>query len=351
MESVGIKKISAKDEAEILLLIKEQKTAGYIAEKFNTFKHVIKEIAKKHNLALNESVVDHRDFYGRIKPKNNKSTRHELDILKLARKKKNAAEIAKELSITTSLVNRVLHKNGYSFKKTKEPKIVLTTPEKEKIEKRNVKIKKMLDSGKSLREIAKKFDVSHERVRQIAKEKFGIKRQEDNEASYKELAENIHKDVEAGFNYDELNEKYKIESMHSYFIKRYKIPTFNFFKKKRDEIIVEEFKKGKTASEIVNSDNKYLTGSLHINSLNLIYRLAANNNLYKFPQIKNRRNGGCFEDAEVLDFIKKSKDEDGFTFNEITKALNRKGKKTLTGKKFSLANVRAKYLLIKKHGL
>lgn len=349
MESIGIKKISAKDEAEILLLIKEQKTAGYIAEKFNTFKHVIQEIAKRNNLTINDKIVDQRDFYGRIKPRNNKATRHELDIIKLVRKKKNASEIAKELNVTVSLVNRVLSKNGYSFNKVKKQTTVLETSKKEKLKERDEKIKNMLDSGASLRKIAKKFKVSHERVRQIAKDKYGIKRHEENEKAYMEMAENIHKDVEAGFNYDELNAKYDIENMHTYFIRKYNIPTFKFFKKKRDEIIVEEFRKGKSASEIVNSNNKFLTGSLQIKSLNLIYRLASQNKLYKFPQIKNRRDGGCFEDKKILDFIKEAKDKDGFTFNEITKALNRKGFKTLTGKKFRLQNVRAKYLLIKKY--
>lgn len=144
MESIGIKKISAKDEAEILLLIKEQKTAGYIAEKFNTFKHVIQEIAKRNNLTINDKIVDQRDFYGRIKPRNNKATRHELDIIKLVRKKKNASEIAKELSVTVSLVNRVLSKNGYSFNKVKKQTTVLETSKKEKLKERDEKIKNML---------------------------------------------------------------------------------------------------------------------------------------------------------------------------------------------------------------
>jgi hypothetical protein len=71
------KEFSPKLEKEIIRLIKEKKTVGYIASLVNTFKHVVRDIAKSHNLKLNPEVSDKRDLFGRIKGENRRYKLHE----------------------------------------------------------------------------------------------------------------------------------------------------------------------------------------------------------------------------------------------------------------------------------
>ena len=66
------KDLSSQNEKEVIRLVKEGKTAGHIAGLLNTFKHVVREIAKRNNLTLNMEVADVRDLFGRVKRENRK---------------------------------------------------------------------------------------------------------------------------------------------------------------------------------------------------------------------------------------------------------------------------------------
>jgi hypothetical protein len=49
-----------------------------------------------------------------------------------------------------------------------------------------------------------------------------------------------------------------------------------------------------------------------------------------------------------MKFIRKKREKDGLTFGEITRLLNKKGLKTISGKEFKEANVTVKYKQIQK---
>lgn len=74
---ISKKELSSQEEKEIVRLIKEKKTIGHISSLCNTFKHVIVDVAKSHNLKLNAEVADKRDLFGRVKGENRKYKLHD----------------------------------------------------------------------------------------------------------------------------------------------------------------------------------------------------------------------------------------------------------------------------------
>jgi DNA-binding CsgD family transcriptional regulator len=281
----------SKKEKEIIQLIKEGKTAGYIAEKLETFKHVVRDIAKNNKLKLNHDIADSRDFFGRVKGRKNRYVLNDRDA----------------------------------------------------------EIKKFLDEGKTYSFIGKKFNLTQERVRQIAT-KFGVKRWEDKKNYDQNIIGQINVDIADGLSYDEIVKKHNLKQSDIYRLEKRGLQSLaKFFNEKRNGIILEEFKNGKSATQIVKSRNKFLKGKSKIKSINRVYQIAADNNIYKHPEIGNRSAGGCFEDERILRLIKVCRDDQELSFEEIKKSLNKWGKRTVTGKKFSVQNVIAKYNMAKKH--
>lgn len=210
-------------------------------------------------------------------------------------------------------------------------------------EERNNEVKRMLDEGKTFSEISEKFKFTRERVRQIAN-LFGVYRNIDKKAQYETIIKSIEFDMNNEFSYEEIINKYKLNRSIIYNLEKRGLPSlFNFFKNKRDQLILEEFKKGASANSIINSDNKFLKINYKITTVDMIYKIAVKNNLYKQPKIGNRNKGGCFEDESILKFIKTMRDEKKLTFEEIKNTLNRTGKRTINGATFSNQNVVVKY--------
>lgn len=274
-------------------MILERKTAGYIAEKLGTFKHVVRDVAKNNRLKLNYDITDSRDLFGRIRGRKGKYEAND----------------------------------------------------------RNNEIKELLNKGETFDEIGEKYNLTRERVRQIAGF-FGIKRQEDKKAVDKIIIAAIKQDIANDLSYEEILKKYNLDYDEEYrLIQKGLPPLGKVFREKRDAVILEEFSKGKSATEILSSDNKFLNGKTKIGSINRVYQIATANNIYKHPEIGNRNAGGCFEDKKVLRYIKMCRDDYNRPFKEIAKTLNSWGKRTITGKKFTEANTQAKYNMIVKHSL
>jgi hypothetical protein len=336
--------ISAKTEKEIVKLIKENKTPGFIANQFGTFKHIVRGIAQKHKLKVNNEVESELDLFGRIrerKPNNCKVRSFESEVLNLLNQDKPLSYITEKLKVGAYVVRKVAKNNN----------IQLKSPAQKLLDKRNEKIKELLLKGKTQEFVAKKFGVTPQRIEQLSK-RFGIRRWEEKREERKQMIASINEDINAGLSYEEILKKNKLtqSEVHALY-KEGLTPLSKFFKDKRNEIIVEEFKKGKSANEIINSKNKFLKGRAKLTNANSVYLITAKNKVYKHSEIGNRSAGGCFEDEKILKFIKVCREDQDCSFTQIATMLNEMGKKTLTGKTFSPQNVQVKYNMIQKHDL
>jgi hypothetical protein len=109
---ISKKEFSAQEEKEIVRLIKEKKTAGHISALFNTFKHVVRDIAKSHNLKVNPEVSDKRDLFGRIKGENRRYKLQEVGFYE-DEKIMNFIKICKdEQGITYEEIAKTLNRWG-----------------------------------------------------------------------------------------------------------------------------------------------------------------------------------------------------------------------------------------------
>ncbi len=273
------------------------------------------------------------------------ATKLEKQIIQKMDGKRTFGQIGKEFGLSYQTVKAIAEKNGIERPKSKKKGEVIevVVPVDGRTTKafteRNNLVLNMIRNGEKYPAIATKMGISKQRVYQLAK-KEGVSRWGEIREANANLKINIESDFKSGLSYEELKSKYN-KGLTGLSAK---------FRTKRDSGIVREYK-NKTANQVLKCSSKVLNNPNRINTEDSVYRIASKSGFKKFPMIGNRSQGGVFEDAKVIAFIKNKRDENKLTFIEITSLLNAKGLKTITGLEFAVPNVVAKYKAIKKYNL
>ena len=201
---------------------------------------------------------------------------------------------------------------------------------KQRIIERDKEIKKLLDDGMTHKSIAEKFYITKQRVTQIA-HKLRISSGEIRRETKKVVKESIMKDIESGFTYKEINEKYKHIKGVSDMVSGLEKVILD----KRNRLIIEEYKT-KTAKQIISDNNLNITEGF-------LYGIVSEAGTKRYPHIIDRHKGGLFEDKEILTIIKSKRENVGLSFKTIANYLNDNGYTTVQGKLFADHSVRHKY--------
>jgi len=233
--------------------------------------------------------------------------------------------------------------------KAEQKRVSLIQKEKDKKEKRRLKILKHIKDGDlTFKKIGEKFGISKQIINQIAWS-YDVSRWTEIRETSKMLFEKIMFDFKTGSSIDEIVEKHKINRAelsqlhHKYapedigIIEQYRI--------KRDKKIVSDYSQGVTAKTITEKTDKVLGDPSKVNTVDGVYRIASKNGVKRYPQIGNRSAGGSFEKKSILKIIVKMYEHKEFPapFHEIAGTLNELGYETICGKEFTLATVRIKY--------
>ena len=220
--------------------------------------------------------------------------------------------------------------------------------------KRNIKrekhIIKLINQNWSLTNIGIKFNITKQRVYQIAK-KNDISRLNDIRNNKKIYHTNILTDINNNIPYKDIINKYNMpQSKLSDIFKSIQKQTLNtFIMNKRNSEITKQFIEGNSAKKITNNQNPILISPTHLISVDSIYRINTKNNIRRYPQITNRHKGGLFESKEVIKLIKNKRDKKNWSFKQIAEELNKLGHKTITQKEYTTANTYRIYKDIKKN--
>jgi hypothetical protein len=205
---------------------------------------------------------------------------------------------------------------------------------------REKEILKLLSEGNTYKEVGEKYNVSKQRINQIAK-KNNIKRWEDTQ----KLTERIHRQTLnalekctsikriATINKIDINElEYRFNQIS-------KITLNRLLMRRRDNLIIDEFKKGKPASQIIKLIKPLeILQPRKINTVHGLYGVLKRYGVKRYPQIKSRRHGGTNLTKNTIEIIK-NKRRDGLSFQKISDHLNEKGIKTITEKRFHPQNL------------
>lgn len=219
---------------------------------------------------------------------------------------------------------------------------------------RNDKILLMLkQSNSSFVTIGKKYNITPQRVQQIAKD-FDIQLHGKNHEEKDSIVRKIKEDMPL-MSYKDIRAKYKEFEGHNWkilqkkFKKMYGETIYTLMKKERDALILQKYSSGDKAIEVINSDDLTLKSPLRFTKVRDVYRISIENGYRKYPGIGSRAGGGIFERKKVLDLIVKMREEKKMKFKDITIALNKKGLTTIQGKEFKMENVIVKYHRIKSN--
>jgi uncharacterized protein (DUF433 family) len=219
--------------------------------------------------------------------------------------------------------------------------------------KRNIEREKeiinLIDNNWSLTSIATKFNITKQRVNQIAK-KNNISIWNKIRTNKKTMHQNILNDINNNIQYKDIVKKYNLpkSKISDSFKSIQKESLTTFIINKRNNEITSQFIQGNTAKIITNKTEPILISPTHITTTDSIYRINAKNNIRRYPQIINRYKGGLFESKEVIKFIKNKRDKKNWTFKQIAEELNKLEYKTITGKEYNQPNTYQKYIAIKQ---
>jgi AraC-like DNA-binding protein len=219
--------------------------------------------------------------------------------------------------------------------------------------KRNIEREKeiinLIDNNWTLISIATKFNITKQRVYQIAK-KNNISIWNKIRTNKKTMHQNILNDINNNIQYKDIVKKYNLtKSQLSEAFKSIQKQTLKtFIINKRNNEITSQFIQGNTAKIITNKTEPILISPTHITTTDSIYRINTKNNIRRYPQIINRHKGGLFESKEVIKLIKNKRDKKNWTFKQIAEELNKLGYKTITGKEYTQPNTYQKYIAIKQ---
>lgn len=214
--------------------------------------------------------------------------------------------------------------------------------------KREEKLLKLLNSDMSYEDIGNKFGITKQRINQIAK-RHGIKRWEQIKEYKSKIYNNVLQDLNNDLPLNKIYKKYKLNKniIHPIFYEK-QDSLIKRFRDKRDSTIVSNFIGGSTAKVITKRNDKELLDPTKLNGINYIYQINTKNGVKRYPMIGNRGAGECSWDKDVVKFIINKREKSKWTFIKITEELNKKGKRTVTGKQFQTPNVYMKYFNLKR---
>ena len=265
-----------------------------------------------------------------------KSRIHFDKIINLLKNKTPYATIGRRVGLGKEYISRIAKEQGLNFKVTRGDL------------KRRKKIQELIAKGVTYEIIGKQFGISKQRVSQYAKE-IGVSRHAETRKRNKELLAEIKEDIKKGLNFNQLKDKHQLtqtDLSNLYSLGLFSLP--EYFRNKRNEYIVEEFSNGRTAQSLLDSNDSELGLISKLTNINRIYAITTKAGVRRQPKVIDRSKGGSSEKKKVMKFIRKKREKDGLTFKEITRLLNKKGLKTISGKEFKEPNVTVKYKQIQK---
>ena len=211
---------------------------------------------------------------------------------------------------------------------------------------RNVELLALIRGGKmTYLQLGIKFGVTKQRIHQLAKSN-GISRWNLSRENHKNTAIAIEADYKAGVSYEDMKEKYDLANVN--FAKMGMLSLATRYREDRDVKIVSEYK-NKTAKSVLKSNDPSMNNPDRLTNINSVYNIASARGFKKYPNIGNRSAGGVFETPKTIKMIKKLREVNKLSFNEIAIILNSKDLKTATGKEYTGGNLRLKYQGIKRH--
>lgn len=213
------------------------------------------------------------------------------------------------------------------------------------LQKRDEKILILINIGWSFEKIGNKFSISKQRVQQIAKNNNLYVHQETKKIKAN-IVEQIKKEVELGFSFDYIRNKDREVSWGLIVREYFKLEGIYLSVKMREErnrLIVDKYSSGETAREVIESDDLVLNSPIKFSKVRDVYRISSDLGFRKFPKIGIRSKGGSFECDKIMSSIVRMRDDSKMTFKDIANSLNKKGMLTISGLKFSGANVNKKY--------
>lgn len=256
-----------------------------------------------------------------------KSTRLTPEIIALLKQGLSKKKISKRLGISVEPIIKIAKANGlYNDEKALRKKT-----------KRNDKIKSLIVQGFTYLFIAKRFNITKQRVYQIACE-YSISSRTEKAKKERQMMQLIKQELKKGTASKDILKKYRhsISKNNMRLISNKKVNEI----KNRNKSIISKFRKGQTAREIAQAHRLLSTNS--------VYHICTKQGVFKYPKIRNRSAGEISEKAKIFQLIARLKENENFSFQEITDFLNKKRYKTISDKKFTSPNTRAKYILYKQ---
>jgi DNA-binding CsgD family transcriptional regulator len=276
-----------------------------------------------------------------------KSRRLESKIMRLINKDISISKICEKLKLANITVKKVARANGVDIDgRIKAGKLKQKT-------KRNEQIYKMLLQGKKYDDISEKMNVTKQRVYQVA-QFYNYSRWEESKKTNESIVKKIKNDIKANIPYQRLVKKYNLNDKKVFSKLYYRgLPgaIHQEYRNKRNKNIGIEYKSGKKAIEIINSKKPEIGQPQRIKGISNVYAICSKQGIYKYPKVGRRIDGGSFEDISVLRLVKKLREKENYSFQQIADYMNAKKHKTICGKKFNMANTRFKYHDALKEGL
>ena len=214
---------------------------------------------------------------------------------------------------------------------------------------RREEIMKMIHQGFTYKSIANKYDVSKQRINQIAKEN-NIYRHIIKRKKHKRLINRIHKYLENNPSknnsyayYYDITKKFNLTTEDLNKLKRYglKFSFYNILKDRNNNIIDDYFNKGLNAKNIINKNYGPLT-------VNGIYQICYNKIKTRKIRTKENLKNKYFEKEGIFNLVFNLRYNKKMTFQEITDYMNEQQYKTIYGKNFTRGNVFYKFNKAKK---
>lgn len=199
----------------------------------------------------------------------------------------------------------------------------------------------MLKEDKTFREIAEKYNLTKQRINQIAK-RNGIYKQK----MTKKLNKAIHEEVLASIKnctpLEDIMNKHNISLTElEYRFNLTNTPkTLNRLQRdRRDKIIIQKFKDGMPVSQIIKLIKPLeILQPKKINTVHGVYAILSKYKVKRYPKIGNRHAGGTNLTKEIIKLIKNKRNE-GLSYEGIANYLNEQNIRTVSDKLFTGKNL------------
>jgi hypothetical protein len=231
--------------------------------------------------------------------------------------------------LTKEEISKFKRENGYN--------LGMSLPE------RNIMIVEEVKNGKKMAEVARKYNISKQRVKQLCSRYDYNPMKERKESRLKKVKE-IKKDIKS-LCYCEIKEKHNVTTQDLTTLRNLGLNyKKNDFITRRDKEAYKAYQKGAKAKELISDKDCY------IHRVDGIYRASSKFGFKKYPHI-TRNIKGLYEDKKVIKLILKLRENKKMSFAKIAEYLNNNGYRTPQGVTYKEPNLALKYKKIKQHKL